>query len=415
VSSSRRNRAGRSGRGAGWSERFARRALAGGGGPPGILALAGSPDTIIFTGGFPAAETFPVARVGPIVAELLTQDPAGALQYSPTEGLATSRAAIADFVETTQGLRPEPSEVLVTSGGVDALGLLTRVFVDAGDAVVVEAPTYLGALLVFTGAEASVQGVDVDAHGLVTAQLEALLARGGPSPKFLYVIPDHHNPTGLSLSLDRRRALIALCRRHDLLVVEDVAYRELGFAAEPLPSLWSLDPGVVLQIGTFSKILFPGVRLGWAVGPSDVVAAMAAAKQTSDQCSGALGQRIMSSFVAGGHFAGHLDAARALYARRAAAMLDALDRYMPDGAEWTRPAGGFFVWLGVPPGIDTRELVTEARRQGVAFVPGAPFYVDGRGTGQIRLAYSCVREDDIEEGVRRLGGILARVAGRTTA
>jgi 2-aminoadipate transaminase len=170
--------------------------------------------------------------------------------------------------------------------------------------------------------------------------------------------------------------------------------------------LWSLDPRAVLQVGTFSKILFPGVRLGWAIGPREVVGAMSSAKQNSDQCAGALGQRIMSEFVAGGHFAGHLAAARALYAARAHAMLDALGRFMPPGVEWTHPRGGFFVWLTAGADVDAGVMAAEAQREGVAYVPGSPFYADGRGRNQIRLAYSGVPEPQIEEGVRRLARII---------
>ncbi len=383
-----------------WSRRFAARTASGGGELTAILSLAGSKETITFSGGFPAPETFPVKALEEILADLLEHDPAGTLQYTPTEGLASSRTAVADLVASTQGLRPDPNAVLVTSGGIEALQLLTHVLLEPGDAVAVEAPTYLGALMAFTGSEGDVVGVPMDEDGLLVEDLASLLERIEQVPKLLYVIPDHQNPTGLSLSLERRHALVELCRRYELLIVEDVAYRELGFAGEPLASLWSLAPDLVVQIGTFSKILFPGVRLGWAIGPEAVVSAMADAKQNSDQCSGALGQRIMSRFVESEHFPAHLAAARAIYARRGAAMLDALERHMPDGVGWTRPEGGFFVWLTAGRGTDTRALVAEARRAQVAYVPGAPFYVDGQGSNQIRLAFSGVRG----RGHRRGGG-----------
>ena len=391
-----------------WSRRFAARVASGGSEMTAILAVAGSQDTIKFSGGFPAPETFPVKLLKEVLADLLEHDPAGSLQYSPTEGLAASRIAVADLVASTQGSRPDPANVLVTSGGIEALQLLTRVLLEAGDSVVVEAPSYLGALMAFTGSEALVVGVSMDTDGLRVDDLETMLQRSAPRvPKLLYVIPDHQNPTGLSLSLERRQALVALCRRYGLLVVEDVAYRELGFDGQPLPSLWSLAPDVVLQIGTFSKILFPGVRLGWAIGPATVVTAMTHAKQNSDQCAGALGQAIMRRFVEGGHFPAHLASARALYAERAAAMLGALEAHMPASVEWTRPRGGFFVWLTDGAGADTRVLALEARRMKVAYVPGSPFYVDGQGADQIRLAYSGVPEEDIDEGVARLGRLLS--------
>ncbi|HTX62116.1 MAG TPA: PLP-dependent aminotransferase family protein [Acidimicrobiales bacterium] len=392
-----------------WARRFAARTALGGGEMTAILSLAGSADTITFSGGFPAWETFPVDLMGPIIAELLSRDPARTLQYTPTEGLATSRTAVADLVAATQGVRPEPADVLVTSGGIDALALLSRVFLDPGDTVVVEAPTYLGALIGFAESQVDVVGVPMDADGMRVDDLEHLLAAriSRPVPKLCYVIPDYQNPTGLSLTLERRRALVELCRRHGILIVEDVAYRELGFGGAPPPSLWSLGPDVVVQIGTFSKILFPGTRLGWAVGPHEVVAATAVAKQNSDQCAGALGQQIMRAVVTGGYFPAHLARARALYESRAIAMLDALDRYMPAGVQWTRPRGGFFVWLTASEGTNMGHLATESQKEKVAFVPGGPFYADGRGTNQARLAFSSVPVVRIEEGVLRLARIFA--------
>lgn len=397
-----------------WGERFAARTALGGGELTAILAMAGSTDTIAFSGGFPAAETFPVRLLETVVAELLEKDAASALQYSPTEGLFSSRAAIAALLEETDGLRPDPSEVLVTSGGIEALELLTRIFVEPGDGVYVEAPSYLGALMAFRGAGAVVRGIPLERDGLSVERLAAALADDRPRPKLLYVIPDHQNPTGLSLSLERRRELVRLCRRSGVLIIEDVAYRQLGFDGGATESLWSMDPEVVVQIGTFSKILFPGVRLGWAVGPTPVIAAMSAAKQNSDQCAGALGQRIMSELVPSARFEAHLEAARSLYARRAETMLTALEANMPSGSEWTEPRGGFFVWLTAPEGCDTRELARAAKKDKVAFVPGAPFYADTGGHNQLRLAYSGVKEDDIELGIARLGR-LVRASLRKTA
>jgi len=255
------------------------------------------------------------------------------------------------------------------------------------------------------GFEAEVEGVAIDEGGLCVDELERALTVG-PRPKLLYVIPDHQNPTGLSLATDRRAALVETCRRHGVLLVEDVAYRDLGFDDELPPSLWSLGPDVVVQIGTFSKIFAPGVRLGWAVGPAAVIGAMTAAKQNSDQCSGALGQMLMSRFVAEGHLERNLVGARRLYESRATAMLDALEEHMPDGVTWTHPRGGFFVWLSAGDTVDARDLVAPAARLGVAYVPGSPFFVDDRGANSFRLAYSRATESDISEGVRRLGTLL---------
>jgi 2-aminoadipate transaminase len=386
-----------------WPARFARRTSRGGDELTAILSLAGSTDVITFSGGFPAPETFPVDTVRTLTSELLDEDAAVALQYSPTEGLATVRATVSDMLTTAQGRTP--ADVLITSGGIDALQLLARTFIETGDLVLVEAPTYLGAIMAFNGFEADVIGVGVDEGGLRVDELEVTLA-AGRRPKLLYVIPDHQNPTGLSLAVERRAALVDVCRRYGVLLVEDVAYRDLGFDGQAAPSLWSLGPDVVVQIGTFSKVFMPGVRLGWAVGPAPVIAAMTAAKQNSDQCSGALGQMLMAKYVSGGHLARNLVSARALYSSRAQTMVSALEANMPAGVRWTTPQGGFFVWLTAPDGVDARELVAPAARLGVAYVPGSPFFTDLRGTNCFRLAFSRAIEPDITEGIRRLGTLL---------
>lgn len=390
-----------------WTAAMARRTrtVHGGGALADILALSGASDVITLSGGFPAPETFPVDVVGDLTARLLAEDAAGALQYSPTRGLATVLDALSGRLLEREGRQPEPDELMVTSGGIDALELLAKSLLDPGDVVLVEGPTYLGAIMGFAGYEAEVRAVPMDDHGLDVDALAALLD-GGLRPKLLYTIPDSQNPSGRTMSQDRRAALAALAQRHGLLVVEDVAYRDLSFTDERGTSLWTMAPDVVVQIGTFSKILFPGVRLGWAVGPAAVVAAMVDAKQNSDQCAGALGQRLAESYVRGGHLDRQLVLSRRLYADRCAAMLAALDEHMPAGTSWTRPAGGFFTWLTAAEGVDTTALGRRAREAGVAFVPGAPFYPDGRGHRELRLSFSRATEQDISEGVRRLADLL---------
>jgi 2-aminoadipate transaminase len=386
-----------------WAARFARRTSMAGDALTAILSLAANTEVITFSGGFPAPETFPVDTLRQLTTELLDDDVAVALQYSPTEGLPSVRATVSDMLSMAQGRTPE--DILITSGGIEALQLLARTFIDSGDLVLVEAPTYLGAIMAFAGFEAEVAGIGIDDGGLRVDELEATLA-AGKRPKLLYVIPDHQNPTGLSLAVERRAGLVDVCRRYGVLLVEDVAYRDLGFDGQAPPSLWSMGPDVVVQIGTFSKVFMPGVRLGWAVGPAPIIAAMTAAKQNSDQCSGALGQMLMAKYVSGGHLARNLVSARALYASRAQTMVSALEANMPDGVSWTTPQGGFFVWLTAPDGVDTRELVAPAAALGVAYVPGSPFFTDDHGANCIRLAYSRASEPDITEGIRRLGTLL---------
>jgi 2-aminoadipate transaminase len=388
-----------------WPERFAQRVGRGGDELTAILSLAASSDIITFSGGFPAPETFPVEVIRRLTDEVLSEDAALALQYSPTVGLPAARLAVSDLLLTGQGVSVGAEDVLITSGGIEALQLLARTLIDPGDRVLVEAPTYLGAIMAFAGMEADVEGIGVDADGIRLDELEQALARG-PRPKLLYVIPDHQNPSGLSLAEERRAALVQLCRRYGVLLVEDVAYRDLAFDGLALTSLLSLGPDVVVQIGTFSKVFMPGVRLGWAVGPSAIVTAMTAAKQNSDQCSGAFGQMLMARYVQQGHLQRNLVGARRLYESRARTMLEALREHMPDGVTWTLPLGGFFIWLTAQKDVDARALVAPAARVGVAYVPGVPFYADGRGGNCFRLAFSRATEADIGEGIRRLATLL---------
>jgi 2-aminoadipate transaminase len=391
-----------------WTASFARRAATLGGGEiTAILALAGATNVITFSGGFPAPETFPTDVVTEIATGLLAKDAAVALQYSPTEGLAGTREYFASRLRDTQGRYPEQTELLVTSGGIDCMELAAKSLIDPGDVVVVEAPTYLGAIMAFRGYEADVRGVDLDDDGMRTDQLAALLARG-VRPKIVYTIPDFQNPTGLSLSATRRAELIELARRYGFLILEDVAYRDLNFGAPPPPSIWSLAPDVTLQAGTCSKIFFPGVRLGWAAGPAPLISQLTVAKQNSDQCSGALGQRLLEEYGRGGHLDRQLAASRALYARRARLLTGALAAHLPAGSAWTTPDGGFYSWVTLPEGLDTVILNARAAERAVAFVPGAPFYpmATPMGARQLRLSYSRVADDEIDEGIRRLAAVI---------
>jgi 2-aminoadipate transaminase len=369
-----------------------------------VLGLLGRPDVISFAGGFPDPETFPRERVAALLHEFAAAGESTAFQYAPTRGLAGALEVLADRLERQQGSRPAENELMITSGGIEALELIGKSFVDPGDVVVVEAPTYLGAIQSFRSFEAELVPVTLDENGLDVAELEQRLA-DGLRPKLLYTIPDHQNPAGVSLAADRRATLVELARFYGFLVVEDVAYRELGFAGESSPSLWSLGPDIVVQVGTTSKTLFPGVRLGWAAGPAGVVDRLVAAKQVTDQCAGALGQRLFEESERRGWIDEQLVRSRALYQRKCERMLAALERSMPESARWTTPRGGFFSWLTVP-GVDAVELAERAVEQGVAVVPGMLFFSDGRGTDSLRLSFSLVDEAKIDDGIARLGSIL---------
>ena len=371
--------------------------------------LAGSPEGVLsLAGGFPNPATFPTEVIDEIVAKVMRDEPGVALQYGPCEGLLSVREYLCDRQEQVQGVRPSLDELVVTSGGMECIALVCQSLIDPGDVVAVEGPTYLGALMAFERYEAEIEAVPMDADGLV---VEALAERleGGLRPKLLYVIPEFQNPTGRTLPLARRSALVELCRRHGVLILEDVAYRELAFGGDPLPSLWSLGADVVVQAGTFSKLFAPGVRMGWAVGPSDVIAQLAAAKQTTDQCSGALGQKLVEAYGRGGHFERRLPSARDLYASHWEAMEAALRSHMPAGCTWSSPSGGFFSWLRVPE-VDTIALRPTASEGGVSYVPGAPFYAGDGGRDELRLSFSYLAEAELGTAVARLAAVISNAA-----
>jgi 2-aminoadipate transaminase len=372
-----------------------------------ILAFLGAPDVISFAGGFPDPATFPRERAAALLEEFARSGESSAFQYTPTRGLAGPRDALAGRLEAVQGRRPDDDELLITSGAIEALELVGKAFLDRGDVVVVEGPTYLGAIMAFRSFEADVVAVPMDDQGLDVDELGRRLA-AGLRPKLLYAIPDHQNPAGLSLSVERREPLVELAGRFGFLIVEDVAYRELGFEDDGAATLWSLGPDVVVQAGTTSKTFFPGVRLGWAVGPAEVCAQLVSAKQNTDQCAGALGQRLFEEYVRRGWIDEQLTASRALYRRKAERMLAALEHTMPSGSQWTQPQGGFFSWVTLPDGMDGREVARRAAERGVAVVPGALFFPDGRGTANLRLSFSMVNEALIDEGIERFASLIAR-------
>jgi 2-aminoadipate transaminase len=369
-----------------------------------VLAVLGRPDLISFAGGFPDPETFPRERIAALLQEFAAAGELSPFQYAPTRGLAGPLDAFADRLERLQGRRPGEGELLITSGAIEALELIGKSFLDPGDVVVVEAPTYLGSIQSFRSFEAALIPVTLDEDGLAVEELERRLA-DGLRPKLVYTIPDHQNPAGVSLAADRRAPLVELARRYGFLVVEDVAYRELGFEEESPPSLWSLGPDVVVQAGTTSKTFCPGVRLGWAVGPAEVAGRLVAAKQLTDQCAGALGQRLFEESERRGWIDEQLRRSCALYRSKAQRMLAALERSMPESVHWTTPHGGFYSWVTLP-GVDTVALAGRAVEQGVAAVPGMLFFPDGRGAENLRLSFSLVDEEQIDEGIARLGSLL---------
>ena len=388
-----------------WEELFAARTRGGvGEGIAEILALLEVPGLISFAGGFPDPRTFPRERASQLLAEFAETKEASAFQYAPTRGLAGPLDALAGRIDSTQGRRPADDELMITSGSIEALELTGKTFLDAGDTVVVEGPTYLGALMAFRGFATQIEVVPLDDDGLRVDELERRLV-GGLRPKLLYTIPDHQNPAGVSLSTERREALVELARRYGFVVFEDVAYRDLNLDDESLPSLWSLAPDVVVQAGTTSKTFFPGVRLGWAASPAAISAHLVSAKQNTDQCAGALGQRFFEEYVRRGYLDEQLAASRALYRIKRDRMLAALEQSMPDDVRWTTPHGGFFSWLTLPSG-NAGALATAAAAGGVGIVPGSLFYPDSRGGENVRLSFSLVDESQIDAGIATLARLI---------
>jgi 2-aminoadipate transaminase len=374
-----------------------------------LMALTERPEVISLAGGLPDTSTFPPELYAKLHA-VLAGSAARALQYGPTDGVAPVKGAI-EQVMRAEGVDIDPDDVLVTTGGQQVIDLVAKVLLDPGDVVVAEGPTYPGALPTFSAYQADVVQVPVDADGLRVDELEETLdalERDGRRPKFIYTVPTFANPSGVTLSLPRRERLVRIAHERELLVLEDNPYGLLRYdAGERLPTLLELDGGhFVVYLGTFSKILSPGLRLGWAVAPGPVLDKLNVGKQGADLCSSPMTQLFVAEYFESGHWPGYLASLVDLYRRRRDAMLGALAESLPPEATWTRPAGGLFVWATLPDYIDTTDLLARALRENVAFVPGRAAYADGRGGSEMRLNFSGVDEADIREGVRRIGEVV---------
>jgi len=376
-----------------------------------LMAITERPEVISLAGGQPDTSTFPPELYAELQARIARGQVARALQYGPTEGMAAVREAIVT-VMAAEGMATDPDDILVTAGGQQVIDLVCKTLIDPGDVIVAEAPTYPGAVPTFSAYEADVVQIAMDADGMRVDELEQTLDRldrEGRTPKFVYTIPSFQNPGGVTLSLERRRRLVALAHARELLVLEDNPYGLLRYEGAPLPTLRSLDGGgeFVIYLGTFSKILSAGVRLGWTVAPRPVLEKLALGKQGTDLCSSTLGQVWVAEYFRAGDWEGYLGVLRDLYARRRDVMLAALEEHFPPEATWTRPQGGLFLWATLPDYLDTTDLLARALREDVAFVPGRAAYLDGRGGSSMRLNFSGVGDDDIREGVRRIGRVIS--------
>ena len=376
-----------------------------------LMAITARPEVISLAGGLPDTSTFPAATFAAQMTKIAQESTAEALQYGPTEGFAETVDCIVQ-VMGAEGMLPDPDDVIVTTGGQQAIDLICKTLVDPGDVVVCEAPTYPGAVPVFCSYQAEVVQIDCDSDGMRLEDLEEVLARldgEGRRPKFVYSVPSFQNPAGVTLSLERRQRLVELARQRELLVVEDNPYGLLRFSGDPLPPLYQLDGGdFVIYVGTFSKILSPGIRLGWAVAPPPVMEKIVLGKQAADLCTSTLTQHFVREYFAEGRWREYVDSLVDIYRGRRDAMVGALRDHFPAQATWTEPEGGLFIWATLPAYIDTGDLLAKALRENVAFVPGQAAYVEeGRGRSSMRLNFSGVGEDEIREGIRRIGGAVA--------
>jgi 2-aminoadipate transaminase len=375
-----------------------------------LMALTERDDVISLAGGLPDTATFPPDSYAALMRKVAAESCARALQYGPTEGLGVVKSCITQ-VMAAEGMTIEPDDVLVTTGGQQVIDLVCKTLVDPGDVIVAEAPTYPGAVPAFGAYQADVVQITMDRDGMLVDELESTLdalERDGRRPKFIYTIPNFHNPAGVTMSLERRRSLVRIAGERELLVLEDNPYGLLRYEGTPLPTLRSLDGGeFVIYASTFSKILSPGVRLGWACAPRPVMAKMNIGKQASDLCSSSISQYFVSAYFESGPWEDYVRSLIELYRRRRDVMLDCLAEHFPREAEWTHPEGGLFLWATLPSYIDTTDLLARALEQRVAFVPGRAAYLDGRGGSSMRLNFSGVDEDDIREGIRRIGEVVS--------
>jgi 2-aminoadipate transaminase len=394
-----------------------------------MMALTERPDVISLAGGLPDTSTFAPELYAKLMAQVAAESTARALQYGPTEGMAATAGCIVE-VMAQEGTLVDPSEVIVTTGGQQVIDLVCKTLIDPGDVIVAEAPTYPGAVPTFSAYQADVEQIEMDGDGMPIDALERTLDRlheQGRRPKFIYTIPNFQNPGGVTMSLARRRRLVEVARERELLVLEDNPYGLLRYDGDALPTLYSLDAqaagrggssDLVIYLGTFSKILSPGLRLGWAVAPRPVLEKLNLGKQGADLCSSPVTQMFVAAYFGerdahgGAAWIDYVERLRDLYRTRRDVMFAALAEHFGEHASWTRPQGGLFIWATLDPRIDTTDLLALARNEGVAFVPGRAAYVDGRsGASSMRLNFAGVPEAEIREGIRRIGKAIREQLG----
>jgi 2-aminoadipate transaminase len=377
-----------------------------------LFAVASRPEVVSLAGGAPYVAALPLDAVGEMLAQLATDHGGTTLQYGIGQGTLELRERICEVMSLSGidvACGASPDDVVVTVGGQQALDLVARLFLDPGDVVLAEGPTYVGALGVFQAAQARVVHVAMDADGLVPEALEQAIAettRAGQPPKFLYTIPTFQNPAGVTLTDERRERVLDICERAGLLVVEDDPYGQLAFEGEAPAPLRARRRSGVFYLSTFSKTFAPGLRVGWILAPYAVREKLVIASEAQILCPSAFAQAAVATYLATMPWQEQLKVYREVYRERRDALLSAMADLMPVGTSWTKPRGGLFVWANLPDGLDAKAMMPRAVAARVAYVPGTGFYADGAGTGNMRLNFSFPAPDRIQEGVRRLAGVM---------
>lgn len=383
-----------------------------------LLKFSERPDIISFGGGMPAPDAFPVEEFREACDRVLIEKGAQALQYGATEGYSPLREMIARH-SARYGIEVTSENILITSGSQQALDLLGKILINPGDRILVESPTYLGALQAWNAYQAEYVTVPMDEHGMETDALEEALRSG---PKFIYVLPNFQNPTGVTLALERRKRLVELADQYGVPIVEDDPYGQLRYEGDHIASIVTLDGqfrnscetcyrGNVIYLSTFSKTLSPGIRLAWVIAPPEVIRKLVQAKQGADLHTATFNQIVAYEVAHGGFLDRHVNKIRDLYRERRDVMLAAMDGYFPPGCDWTHPEGGLFLWGILPENLNAADVFKEAVEEKVAFVPGAAFYATGGGYNTMRLNFSNARPEMIREGIARLGRVLTKKIG----
>ncbi len=373
-----------------------------------LLKLTAQPDIISFAGGMPAPELFPVEQMKAAAIKVLDENGKAALQYSTTEGFPALREKIVERMAIKNGIKTDIDHVLVTSGSQQGLDFSARVFINKGDVILLESPSYLGAINAFKACEPDFISVPTDNDGMIMEELEKILSTND-RVKMIYVIPDFQNPSGRTWTMERRQKFMELINRFEIPVIEDNPYGELRFEGENMPSLKSMDTkGLVIYLGTFSKILAPGYRLGWVCAESEILEKYNFMKQASDLQASTISQMETNAFLEMNDLDAHVEKIKEVYRKRRTVMLDAMKEYFPEGVTWTIPNGGLFTWVTLPEHINTKEMALQCLEQKVAYVPGGGFYPNGGHENNFRLNYSCMPEDRIVEGIRRLGDVIRK-------